>query len=203
MNTKEESLKNALTTLRIPELPKRLKEEDEEYWMEAIVLVRKMDSTQSYALAKRRADGRICYTSDFGSMSPIAGLIAIYPYLYLDKDKYLSTGDIDKKREKLIQFIGGDDDAKIAVSGMSDEEVENAILSIAVDTQNMNSSIIETHKSIIESVKGKPVEENADNEIDYMEETQETSMNKDEESGSKTKKKITRRSTSASCKSDK
>lgn len=153
-NIKEESLSKALTAIRLPELPKQFRDDDNEYWLEAVVLVRKMDCTQSYALAKRGSDGRISYTADFGRMSPITGLISVHPYVFLDKEKYFAGGDMEQKRATLARFIGGDGDAEEAVKAMSDEEVEQAILNIAVETQNSVKSITATHDNIIAAVKG-------------------------------------------------
>ena len=78
-NIKEESLSKALSAKRIPDLPKQYREDSGEYWLEAIVLVRKLNISQSYAVAKRDADGKISYTADFGDISPRSGRISIDP----------------------------------------------------------------------------------------------------------------------------
>ena len=77
---KEQSLSKALSSKGLAELPKQYRDGSDEYWLEAIVLVRKQNLTQSYCLAKRDADGKISYIDDFGMMSPISGLISINPY---------------------------------------------------------------------------------------------------------------------------
>lgn len=154
MNIKEKSLKQALTSARVPELPKQYREGDGEYWLEAIVLVSKRDGTLSYAVAKREMDGAIKYISDYGNMSQIKGLISIHPYTYLNNYKYIQSGSAEQKRAALTQFIGGDKKAEEAVSAMADEEVENMLLNIEIEAQYRNKAIETTHSRIIESVKG-------------------------------------------------
>ena len=49
MNTKEQSLKDALIYTQLDELPKQFRESTGKYWIKALVLVRKLDTTLSYA----------------------------------------------------------------------------------------------------------------------------------------------------------
>ncbi len=154
MNIKEESLKKVLSELHIPELPKQAREDCGEYWLEAVVLVRKRDASQSYAVGKRGADGKIRYAADYGSMSQIVGLISIHPYMYLEKRKYMPYDTIEQKRIALANFIGGDEAAKQAVAELSDSEVEYKVLEIAIGAQYNSNSIAATHDDIIAAVKG-------------------------------------------------
>lgn len=151
-NIKEESLSKALSAKRIPDLPKQYREDSGEYWLEAIVLVRKLNMSQSYAVAKRDADGKISYTADFGDISPISGLISIHPYMYLNKEKYMPFETIEQKRIALVKYIGDDEESKEAVDDMTDEEVEHAVLEIAINSQYAGESIAETHNAILEAV---------------------------------------------------
>lgn len=82
---KDKSLRLALEGSGCTELPKSRNNDDDGFWIKAIVLVRKSNFTTSYAMAERRGDGCINYTRDFGDMSPIMGLISVHPYLYLDE----------------------------------------------------------------------------------------------------------------------
>lgn len=157
MNIKENSLKRALTEKHLSELPKQFREDNGEYWLEAIILTRKRDGSQSYVAGKRKADGKITYIADFGNMSPIAGLISIHPYLYLDKKKYMPYDTICQKRNALANYIGGDDDAKKAIDELPDSEVEYQVLKIAIETQYNNKDITATHNNIIAAVKGTPM----------------------------------------------
>lgn len=154
MDIKDESLKKALALASILELPKQQKGDSGEYWLEAIVLVRKYDDTQSYALAKRGADSRIRYVADFGTMSPIAGLVSIHPYLYLDKARYMPYETPEQKKIALIEFIGDDDEARKAVGDMSDEEIGRSLLQTAIDMQYSNKATNVAHDRILAVVKG-------------------------------------------------
>ena len=151
-NIKEESLSKALSAKRIPDLPKQYREDSGEYWLEAIVLVRKLNMSQSYAVAKRDADGKISFTADFGDISPISGLISIHPYMYLNKERYMPFETMEQKRHALKEYLGGDDEVVEAVNDMADEDVEHSLLEIAINSQYAGESIAKTHDAILEAV---------------------------------------------------
>lgn len=155
-NIKEESLSKALSAKRIPDLPKQYREDSGEYWLEAIVLVRKLNMSQSYAVAKRDADGKISYTADFGDISPISGLISIHPYMYLNKERYMPFETMVQKRHALKEYLGGDEEVIEAVDDMTDEDVEHSLLEIAINSQYAGESITKTHDAILEAVGVEP-----------------------------------------------
>lgn len=155
-NIKEESLSRALSAKRIPDLPKQYREDSGEYWLEAIVLVRKLNMSQSYAVAKRDADGKISYTADFGDISPISGLISIHPYMYLNKERYMPFETMVQKRHALKEYLGGDDEVVDAVNEMTDGDVEHSLLEIAINSQYAGESIAKTHDAILEAVGVEP-----------------------------------------------
>ena len=155
-NIKEESLSKALSAKRIPDLPKQYREDSGEYWLEAIVLVRKLNMSQSYAVAKRDADGKISYTADFGDISPISGLISIHPYMYLNKERYMPFETMEQKRHALKEYLGGDDEVIEAVNEMADEDIEHSLLEIAINSQYAGESIAKTHDAILEAVGVEP-----------------------------------------------
>lgn len=155
-NIKEESLSKALSAKRIPDLPKQYREDSGEYWLEAIVLVRKLNMSQSYAVAKRDADGKISYTADFGDISPISGLISIHPYMYLNKERYMPFETMEQKRHALKEYLGGDEEVIEAVDDMTDEDVEHSLLEIAINSQYAGESIAKTHDAILEAVGVEP-----------------------------------------------
>ena len=155
-NIKEESLSKALSAKRIPDLPKQYREDSGEYWLEAIVLVRKLNMSQSYAVAKRDADGKISYTADFGDISPISGLISIHPYMYLNKERYMPFETMMQKRHALKEYLGGDEEVIEAVDDMTDEDIEHSLLEIAINSQYAGESIAKTHDAILEAVGVEP-----------------------------------------------
>ena len=153
---KEQSLSKALSAKGLTELPKQYRDDCGEFWLEAVVLVRKQNLTQSYCLAKRDADGKISYIADYGMMSPISGLISIHPYMYLDKETYMPYENIEQMRHALVQYIGGDEEAKEAVNELPDSEVQYQILQIAIDSQYAGMSIKDTHQTILDAVGVAP-----------------------------------------------
>ena len=155
-NIKEESLSKALSAKRIPDLPKQYREDSGEYWLEAIVLVRKLNMSQSYAVAKRDADGKISFIADFGDISPISGLISIHPYMYLNKERYMPFETMEQKRHALKEYLGGDDEVIEAVNDMADEDVEHSLLEIAINSQYAGESIAKSHNAILEAVGVEP-----------------------------------------------
>lgn len=155
-NIKDLSLSKALSALSLPELPKQYRDDCGEYWLEAIVLVRKQNLSNSYAVAKRGADGKIVYKADFGDVSPISGLISIHPYMYLNKSVYMPFENVEQMRKALIQYIGADEEAVEAVEELPDSEVEYQMLQIAIEAQYSGESIKETHQAILDAVGVTP-----------------------------------------------
>lgn len=156
MNIKEESLSLALSDKALKELPKKYRDDSGEFWLEAIVLVKKQNLTQSYAAAKRDADGKISYMADYGMMSPIAGLVSVHPYMYLDKETYMPYENIEQMRHALVQYIGGDEEAKEAIDELQDSEVQYQLLQIAIDSQYASLNIKETHQGILDAIGVAP-----------------------------------------------
>ena len=155
-NIKDLSLSKALSALSLPELPKQYRDDCGEYWLEAIVLVRKQNLSNSYAVAKRGADGKIVYKADFGDVSPISGLISIHPYMYLNKSVYMPFENVEQMRQALVQYIGADEEAVEAVEELPDSEVEYQMLQIAIEAQYSGESIKETHQAILDAVGVTP-----------------------------------------------
>lgn len=134
-NIKETSLKKCLEQIPLMELPKQIKGNGAIHWIEAIILVRKMDYSLSYVLAKRGADGKVVYMADFGHLSPIKAIISIHPYIILDKKRFFPYNDVQEMRDALIAAIGGDDVAIDAVGKLSDFDVEYQLLNNAIQLQ--------------------------------------------------------------------
>lgn len=151
MNIKEQSLKDVLNFLKLQELPKQHRETDGVHWMEAVTLVRKQDTSLSYAIAKRDALGRISYTHDFGSMSPISGLVSIHPYLFAET--YTSNDGITEaeKKERLVEELG--EDTREKVMEMEVKDVEEALNIIEIDKMQQREN---ERKGIVGSMDAEP-----------------------------------------------
>lgn len=148
-NIKTESLAKALKEASLTKLPGRLdadgivtkKAGKQKIWVKAIALVKKEDRTESYGLAERRGDGFVQVVQDFGTLSRIMGIVGVYPYMYLDADRFLNNytdgtlplknlitaamtadakyaGKIEAllKSRELSDFSDLDDDAKFAAA---------------------------------------------------------------------------------------
>lgn len=93
-NIKDETLVEALSFCGVRELPEELK--GKEVWIKAIGLVLKVDGSQSYVYLERGELGASCVKKDFGTLSPIAKIEKIYPYLYLSEDEVPKFSKEDK-----------------------------------------------------------------------------------------------------------
>lgn len=98
---KEDSLLDCLKWASLPTLPEE--DDKENIWVKAIALVEKADGTECYvALIKdSNLDNRI--VKDFGSVSIVRSIKAIYPYLYLSA-AFVPTFKT-RKREERINFL--------------------------------------------------------------------------------------------------
>lgn len=122
-NIKETSLDRALKAARLTELPKQAKPSDPIFWKEAIVLVRKRDLTQSYALAHRDITGRITYTADYGTPAPIVSLLSVHPYLCMGAGEIRGATE-DERTSMIEDFLG----SKAQVAGKLTDEERTALL---------------------------------------------------------------------------
>ena len=101
-NIKDETLVDALSFCGVKELPEELK--GKEVWIKAIALVTKRDGGQSYVAVERGTDGDKKIVRDFGSLSPVAKIEKMYPYMYLsetDVPKFTK----DAKDEKIAWLV--------------------------------------------------------------------------------------------------
>lgn len=89
---KEKSLRAALDGALLGALPSPW--QGDGFWVRAIVLVRKRNFTESYALAVRAGDGAIRIKRDYGLPSQIFALLGVYPYEYLDERTYMYFPDL-------------------------------------------------------------------------------------------------------------
>lgn len=141
MDIKEQSLKSALEATACRELPKAYKE-GMGFWIKAIVLVRKRNLTQSYALAERRADGVIRYTKDFGLMSQIVGIVSIHPYIYFDEKRFMHVyKSVDAQRRSLSSFFGNGREEEIMSADSDKLEMLSREMGIMLQLENNPADI--------------------------------------------------------------
>lgn len=139
-NITEESLNKALVELGLAQLglPKEWNGESDGFWIRAIALVRKTNGDRSYYDIERDANGKISYKKDFGRMSPIAGLIRIYPYQYIDEARFVNVGDA-KDRRILLMSQTESQEERDEIRNISDEDVIVRLRKCAIAAQENNS----------------------------------------------------------------
>lgn len=107
MDTYEQKLiSDALNFAHLTTLPKKA-DPQKSLWIEAIAKVRKADSSICYGILKRNFDltSRVSYLN--GSISAIAEIEEIYPYITLDKNfiKKFGKNDTEKERIAYLQSL--------------------------------------------------------------------------------------------------
>ena len=163
MDIKEQSLKLALEATACRELPKVYKD-GSGFWIKAIVLVRKRNHTQSYALAERRADGVIRYVKDFGLMSQIEGLVSVHPYVYFDEERFMHPyKSVEAQRRLLLSFFGMEREQEIMEADADKLELLSREMGIKVQLENRPQDIAtDAMKRAVEEAGDNQVEEGTD-----------------------------------------
>lgn len=163
MDIKEQSLKLALEATACRELPKVYKD-GSGFWIKAIVLVRKRNQTQSYALAERRADGVIRYVKDFGLMSQIEGLVSVHPYVYFDEERFMHPyKSAEAQRRLLLSFFGVERAQEIMEADADKLELLAREMGIRIQLENRPQDIAaDAMKRAVEEAGDKQVEEGTD-----------------------------------------
>lgn len=125
-----ESLINALSWASLRELPP--KDNGENIWIKALALVSKRDGSKAYVALTKGKNGEERLIKDFGSVSQIANIEEIFPYVYLDSS-YLPTFEAKKKEDK-IKWLSLRR-PEVNYEAMSVKELNKAILCVAMQTQ--------------------------------------------------------------------
>lgn len=159
MDIKEQSLKLALEATACRELPKAYKD-GAGFWIKAIVLVRKRNQTQSYALAERRADGVIRYVKDFGLMSQIEGLVSVHPYVYFDEERFMCPyKSVEAQRRSLLSFFGTEREQEIMEADSDKLKLLSREMGIKVQLENRPQDIVaDAMKRSVEEAGNRQVE---------------------------------------------
>lgn len=101
----EQSLRRALESLRIKELPRQYKD-GMGFWIRALVKVRKSDNRCYYMAAERNGWGVMRYIKDFGPVMRVMAVVGVYPYMYLDEARYgLRYSGEESMRKRLAGFF--------------------------------------------------------------------------------------------------
>ncbi len=144
MDIKEESLRKALAAVGLNNLPRQYNANSQEFWLKAIVLVRKRNMEESYCLYDRKASGLMELVRDFGSASVIFSIKSIHPYLYFDERRFIPEGrSVEDKRLYLLHELDKDDKEWFNVPVMDEKQLDQAIFEHGISTQldNMEEDI--------------------------------------------------------------
>lgn len=122
-----QSLLSALQWASIRSLPE--KDNGEHVWVYALGLVSKRDGSKGYVALSKGEDGENKVVKDFGSISQIAKIEEIYPYLYLDGN-FLPDFKNAKKEDRIkwlsMNGVKGDLESKTA------KELNKLVLCVAI-----------------------------------------------------------------------
>ena len=140
MRIKEESLARALQNAHLKELPKQYKgkDKDDNFWIEAIILVRKRNLDESYAIARRNGHGMLNIILDCGRMSPVMGVMNIYPYLYLEDYGVFSVPEKERIKATEQLYMPSCPVDKRLLRETKGEELNCVIRDILIDRQLRN-----------------------------------------------------------------
>lgn len=131
-DVKEESLRRCLREACCMELPRAYSEREGGFWMKGIALVRKRNMTQSYCMVSHRSDGMVVYEKDFGAISPIAGLVSVYPYVFLDMSRYAPNVSGNALRALIVREYGMSFED---VDALTDVDLEEWKIKMAIRNQ--------------------------------------------------------------------
>lgn len=126
------SLLDALSWASLKDLPEKW--DGENIYILALGLAAKMDGSKSYVALKKDEKGNDKVVKDFGSVSIISRIDAVYPYLYLDGSFIPSFGG-QKKEDRINWLEQMNYGTNGAYEGMSLKELNKEVLNTAIRNQ--------------------------------------------------------------------
>lgn len=135
---KLESLKKCLEHANSFELPKEFDKDSGDYWLKAIVLVKKHNMSENYAIAERNSQGKAIVVRDFGAISPLESIEKVYPYVILDKSLIPDFKDENEIKEYIIGNYG--EEYRDKINNSSNAQLKQLLFSIIKENQNLIDS---------------------------------------------------------------
>ncbi len=132
---KIESLKKCLEYTNSFELPQEYDESSGNYWLKAIVLVKKHNMTENYSIAERNSQGKPIVVRDFGAVSPLSSIEKVYPYVILDKSLVPKFEDIEELKNYLVGNYG--EEYRDKINNSSKEQLKQLLFSVVKENQNL------------------------------------------------------------------
>lgn len=127
----DKSLIDALAWAGIRELPEI--HDGENIYIKALALVAKRDGTTSYVATCKDILGVDKIVKDFGTISQIAKILEVRPYMYLDAS-FVPEFSTKKKEDRIKWLEMAAPDMK-NLDAMSFKELNAAIINIAIQKQ--------------------------------------------------------------------
>ena len=146
---KEKYLLEVLEYAGLTTLPKRFDpEKDKKVWVDAILEVRKVDGSSSYAYAKNVYGKSPRYVKVWGKSAAIAEILGVYPVSFLSKE-YIP---VMSNRKDVVSFIArmyGASEAKVA--SYTDDELKTLAYAAAIKNQQIALSQSGKDKYVLEN----------------------------------------------------
>lgn len=136
MGIKEETLRKSLSAVGLSSLPAQYNANSREFWLKAIVLVRKRNLEECYCLYDRKPNGLMVLSRDFGSASVVFSVKSIHPYLYFDERRFVPDDrSVEDKRMFLLHELDKDDANWYNVPRMDEVQLDRVIFERGISTQ--------------------------------------------------------------------
>ncbi len=136
MGIKEETLRKSLAAVGLSSLPAQYNANSREFWLKAIVLVRKRNLEECYCLYDRKPNGLMELARDFGSASVVFSIKSIHPYLYFDERRFVPDDrSVEDKRMFLLHELDKDDEDWYNVPRMDEGQLDRVIFERGISTQ--------------------------------------------------------------------
>lgn len=140
-NSLDATLVDALCAINLPKLPPIW--DGENYYLHAVVKVRKCDNSEAYCLMSKDVDGNDNIVRTFGSVCAIKNIEEVYPYSFLQA-KYIPEA---KSKAEKIEFLKRFHNLKTTeqFEGMKLKELDNEIIKTVIMQQLKDENFNKRH----------------------------------------------------------
>ena len=132
----DKSLIEALSYCHLRELPKEASEYDS-IWIRAIAYVTKADTTKSYVLMDKAADGSYRIIKDFGTISNIVNVRSIHPFQFVSEDSLpIFKGNNKQERIDWLTNNGVKIDGELTL-----KQLNNIVVNFVIQQELRNNKL--------------------------------------------------------------
>lgn len=147
MTKEEKTLSDAMSYVKVTELPAEHKASNMKVWTRAIVKVRKFNNTANYAIAVNTGSGSPRIVKDFGDVVAIAKVENIYPYEYLSEEYIPNL----RNKKEIIAYLESNGYEKEKIAALLDAKTPEGVTKSDEDKANDRQTV----KSYIEDIAFK------------------------------------------------